>query len=87
MKQYEAEYPCFVFIGPSPIDYDTHEYKGVCVWEELCKFNLYKHKNKGIRKIRIIFNLDPHTKGGSHWVCAFIHIPRQEIYYMDSYLK
>jgi hypothetical protein len=87
MKQYEAEYPCFAFIGPSPIDYDTHEYKGVCVWEELCKFNLYKHKNKGIRKIGVIFNLDPHTKGGSHWVCAFIHIPRQEIYYMDSYCE
>ena len=42
MKQYEKEYPSFRFIGPSPIDYDAHEYNGECVWEELCKFNLYK---------------------------------------------
>ena len=85
MKQYEKEYPSFRFIGPSPIDYDAHEYNGECVWEELCKFNLYKLKRKGIRKIGIIFNLDPHDEEGSHWVCMFIHIPKKEIYYLDSY--
>ena len=40
MKQYEHIYPNFEFIGPSPIDYDTHLSYGECVWEELCKFNL-----------------------------------------------
>lgn len=85
MKQYEKIEPCFVFIGPSPIDYDTHEYDNKCVWEELCKFNLKKHYNNFIRKIGIIFNLDPHTKGGSHWVCSYIDLAKREIYYFDSY--
>ena len=30
----------FDFMGPSPIDYDTHLISDECVWEELCKFNL-----------------------------------------------
>ena len=40
MKQYEKIYKCFDFMGPSPIDYDTQELFGKCVWEELCNFNL-----------------------------------------------
>ena len=37
---------------------------------EICNFNLNKMiKNK--KKIGFIFNLDPHTKGGSHWVSMF----------------
>ena len=31
MKQYEKTYQCFDFIGPSPIDYDTHQAYGECV--------------------------------------------------------
>jgi hypothetical protein len=40
MSQYEKKYKCFDFMGPSPIDYDTHKLYGECVWEELCHFNL-----------------------------------------------
>ena len=29
-------------------------------------------KDKGITKIGLIFNLDPHYKEGSHWVAMFI---------------
>jgi len=46
MNQYEKKYKCFDFLGPSPIDYDTHMLHGECVWEELCHFNL----NKQIKK-------------------------------------
>ena len=60
-------------MGPSPIDYDTHLVSDECVWEELCKFNLKNTINNGKRKIGIIFNLDPHFKGGSHWVAMFIN--------------
>ena len=42
MKQYENVYKCFEFLGPSPIDYDTHMHNGDCVWEDLCEFNLKK---------------------------------------------
>lgn len=85
MKQYEKTYKCFEFLGPSPIDYDTHKMYGECVWEELCEFNIGKAIKKGKTKIGIIFNLDKHTQPGSHWVAMFIHTKKKKIYYMDSY--
>ncbi len=84
MNQYEKKYKCFDFLGPSPIDYDTHKLKGECVWEELCHFNLEDHIKKGHFKIGIIFNLDPHYKGGSHWVSMFINVKQKTIFYFDS---
>jgi hypothetical protein len=84
MKQYEAAYKCFEFLGPSPIDYDTSKDYGECVWEELCRFNLEEHMAKGKTKIGVIFNLDPHTKGGSHWVSLFINVKKKTIFYFDS---
>lgn len=80
MAQYEHEYPCFEFLGPSPIDYDTKKLYGECVWDELCNFSLKKHLKNGKRKIGIIFNLDPHYKDGSHWVAVFIYIPKQDMH-------
>ena len=85
MKQYEKTYKCFEFLGPSPIDYDTHKMYGECVWEELCEFNLGKAIKNGKKKIGIIFNLDKHTQPGSHWVALFINTKKNKIYYMDSY--
>jgi hypothetical protein len=84
MNQYEKKYKCFDFLGPSPIDYDTHMLDGECVWEELCHFNLKKQLKKGFTKFGVIFNLDPHTKGGSHWVSLFIDIKKRFIFYFDS---
>lgn len=84
MNQYEKTYKCFDFLGPSPIDYDTHRLNGECVWEELCHFNLSKHMKKGFTKIGVIFNLDPHDKGGSHWVSLFINVKQKTIFYFDS---
>jgi len=84
MNQYEKKYKCFDFIGPSPIDYDTHKLYGECVWEELCHFNLKDQIQKGHTKVGVIFNLDPHYKGGSHWVSLFINIKKKTIFYFDS---
>jgi len=84
MKQYEKTYKCFDFIGPSPIDFDTHKLYGECVWEELCHFNLENEIKNGRFKIGIIFNLDPHYKGGSHWVSMFINIKKADIFFFDS---
>jgi hypothetical protein len=84
MKQYEEKYKCFDFIGPSPIDFDTHKLYGECVWEELCHFNLEQEIKNGRFKIGVIFNLDPHYKGGSHWVSMFINIKKGEIFFFDS---
>ena len=85
MKQYEKKYKCFQFIGPSPIDYDKHLSHGECVWDELCKFDLEKTIKRGITKIGVIFNTDPHDKEGAHWVSLFVNIKKREIYYFDSY--
>jgi hypothetical protein len=84
MNQYESKYKCFDFLGPSPIDYDTHTLNGECVWDELCHFNIQTQINKGKTKIGIIFNLDPHYKSGSHWVSLFINIKQKTIFYFDS---
>ena len=84
MNQYESKYSEFKFLGPSPIDYDTKKSYGNCVWETLCKFNIKKYLKDGKNKIGIIFNLDPHYKGGSHWVSIFIDIENKFIFFFDS---
>ena len=81
MKQYEKKVPTFMFIGPSPIDFDKHLLYGECVWDELCKFKLENILKKGKNKIGIIFNLDPHYKNGSHWISMFIDIRKKFIFF------
>lgn len=84
MSQYETKYKCFDFIGPSPIDYDTHYSNGECVWKELCELKIPELIKKGKNKLGIIFNLDPHYKSGSHWVALFVNLKNKKIFYFDS---
>ncbi len=86
MRQYEKRYKNFVFIGPSPIDFDNKKLFSTCVWEKLCKFNLntYLNNRPQKNKIGIVFNLDPHDKPGSHWVALFIDLKKNFIFYFDS---
>ena len=85
MKQYEDAFPHFEFIGPTPIDFDEKLGFGSCVLDELCNLNLATVKAAGKTDIGIIFNLDPHDRPGSHWVCAYINLKKMEAYYYDSY--
>jgi len=84
LNQYEKVYPCFEFLGPSPIDYDYKLSVNECVWNDLCKYQLNNSFSKNKKKIGVVFNLDTHEKGGSHWVSLFIHIPKKFIFYFDS---
>ena len=89
MKQYEDKFPEFEFLGPSPSDYSAPKMAGVCVWEELCNFSLQKYVDAGTHKIGVIFNTDPHTEDGSHWVSLFINIDNRAkannyIFFFDS---
>jgi hypothetical protein len=84
MRQYERAHKDFIFLGPSPIDFDSKKIYGECVWEELCHFNLRKLLKRNKKKIGIVFNLDEHWKGGSHWVSLFIDVKSQKIFYFDS---
>ena len=84
MKQYEKTYKCFEFIGPSPIDFDLKKMYGECVWNELCNFSVEEQIKNGKTKIGIVFNTDPHNKGGEHWISMFINIKKGQIFYFDS---
>ena len=84
MHQYEEKYPDFKFIGPSPIDFDKKKLFGQCVWNDLCNFSVKNYLNKGITKIGIILNTDPHYLSGSHWICLFVNLKKRFIYYFDS---
>lgn len=87
LEQYEAAFPHFEFIGPTPIDFDSQlpGALGKCVMDELCKLDLADLKRKGKTAIGIVFNLDPHDRPGSHWVCAYIDLAKMAAYYYDSY--
>ena len=84
MKQYEDKYCSFKFLGPAPIDFDLCFSDKKCVWNELRYFELKEQLTKHKRKIGIIFNIDPHYKGGSHWVSMFIDLKNKYIMYFDS---
>ena len=93
MKQYEEAHPDFKFLGPYPIDFAaasdssaTSQGKSKqCLIEEMCELDLSEEMLKGKTHIGIIYNLDPHYKGGSHWVANYINIPKKTCYYFDSY--
>ena len=84
MKQYEKKYSNFEFLGPSPINFDNKISENNCVWNELCNFNLSNKILKGVNKIGIIFNTDPHYLSGSHWISMFINIKEKYILFFDS---
>ena len=85
MEQYEIKHPDFYFIGPVPIDFDKEYALGKCIDDELCKISLREMIKDKIKKLGIIFNLDPHDKPGSHWVALYFDLKKMEIYYFDSY--
>ena len=85
MTQYEQAESSFEFIGPVPIDFDTKQGWGTCIVNELCKLDIREMAKKGCKYIGVIFNLDKHDEPGSHWVCAFVDIPKKSAYYFDSY--
>jgi len=84
MRQYENNNKEFLFIGPSPMDFDAKRLYNGCVWEDICKFSLKEVINEKKRKIGFIFNLDPHYRSGSHWVSMFVDLTKKYIFYFDS---
>ncbi len=93
MKQYEDTYSDFEFMGPYPIDFaapDPYIAKAgggqpKCLINEVCELRVTEALKNGTRIIGIIYNLDPHFKGGSHWVALSIDIPKHHCEYFDSY--
>ena len=80
MKQWEKKVPGYKFVGPLPMDFLTlHDPDS----KFLQKLNL-NGQNK-YNQIGVIFNIDPSTKGGSHWVALNINLKNREIHFFDSY--
>jgi hypothetical protein len=77
MNQYEKKYPEFKFMGAVPMDFKE-------IGLPVGKMNYEKMMNDGKTKIGIIFNLDNHDQGGSHWVALYTDLKKQQIYFSDS---
>lgn len=84
MKQYEKEYDDFEFIGPSPIDFDSKDGGGDCVWPKICNFDIADMIRRDKKKTGFIFNLDPHYKQGSHWLTMFLNIKDEYLLFFNS---
>ena len=84
ITQYVNAHKDFAFLGPSYIDFDYKINNNTCVENSICKFSLADFIKKGKTKIGIIFNLDDHTKSGSHWVSLYIDVKNKYIFYFDS---
>jgi len=99
MKQYEAAYKEFKFLGVVPIDFSApNPYRSgtesgsesgsknqQCMNQQFCTVNLKEERAAGRNLLGAVFNLDPHYKGGSHWVALAIDLRRNCVYYFDSY--
>jgi hypothetical protein len=89
MKQYEASCPHFKFIGVVPIDFSAPDpyakTEKKCMNQEFCLVDLEAEKAAGKTVLGAVFNLDPHYKGGSHWVGLTVDLLRNKVYYFDSY--
>jgi len=88
MNQYEEAFENFEFMGPFPIDFaapDPYKKDGKCLIQEMCELKVAESLQRGTTSIGIIYNLDPHFKGGSHWVAVYIDLKQHRTYYFDSY--
>lgn len=90
LKQYELFDPAFVALGVVPIDFakGVGDAQGRCIAPAVCNMRIEDLRAQGKTDFGIVINMDPHTKGGSHWVSAFCHFvaddPKYGICYFDS---
>jgi len=84
LKQHMDDDEQFYFYGAVPMDFHK------CHVSNLCRFNMKKHLDKGESKIGIVFNTDPSTKSGEHWISMYMDLGKHNsgnygIYYFDSF--
>jgi len=88
LKQYYDKYDDYYYHGALPVDFDV-EVNNKCLVDNLCKFDVDKLHKSGKNKIALVFNTDPHNKGGEHWISMYIdcvgkNIEYPCIYFFDS---
>lgn len=84
LKQHMDADDKFYSYGAVPMDFNN------CNVSNLCNFDMKTHLNNGKSKIGIVFNTDPSTKSGEHWISMYIDLGKHNsdnygIYYFDSY--
>lgn len=86
MRQYEAKYRNFDFLGVVPVDFAQKLYRNQCVVQKLCDFDVDHFAEHGKTRLGCVINLDPHDQPGSHWVAFFIRLigKHRGVYFYDS---
>ena len=88
MKQYEELYKDFVFLNVTPIDFAEKNSFGRCIGDMLCDFNVKDLLARQKTRFGIVFNTDPSTRGGQHWIMIYCNLdskkPNYGIYFYDS---
>lgn len=92
MRQYESnKQNKYKFLGVYPIDFNSKDKFGKCLFKEFCNIDINDYIKKGIKYIGLITNLDKHDEPGSHWTSTFIILdPKLKsygAYYYDSTAK
>lgn len=88
MNQYEKEFPYFKYFGATPIDFNLKS-GNTCLVSDICNINVKQIKKNNKKCIGMVFNTDPHNKGGQHWFSMYVDLigknrPKPAIYYFDS---
>ena len=76
LDQYQNHHTDFLYIDTTPIDFNPNT-----------MFKIYRdsYKNKlGIRKIATVYNTDPSSKPGKHWIASFVDIKKKTVFFYDS---
>jgi len=74
LEQYEDTHEKFKLYGPTPIDFHLKNHDGKCMVDDLCAIDLERDIKDGITNIGIVFNTDPHNKGGQHWISLYVDL-------------
>jgi hypothetical protein len=77
LKQYQDKYHDFMLFGPYPIDFQE-------IASEIANIDLLKLHQKGVRKIGVVYNTDPHYKSGQHWICTYLDLNNKSHEFFDS---
>ena len=85
-EQIQTKYPKFKFLGVTPIDF-SNKVNGKYIHDLITNVNISKLKQQGYDYFGMVFNTDPHYKGGEHWICLFVNIKTKTLYYYDSYAE
>lgn len=76
-KQLEFFYPHFYFMGAVPIDFQK-------IYKKYLNLTIKEFQDRDKHYLGVVFNTDPSTKDGKHWISLFIDLKNKKAYFFDS---